>query len=136
MDILAYEYLLDGLKEHNKNTGKIHGNDVVPFPTTDSKYPLTIFREIRNVANTRFNTMRERVASVGYSIDVLAKNKGTKIDKQTIAREVMKIMDEYLTAVGLERISYAIGSFDDDESIYHIACTYSGNLYENRRKFI
>ncbi len=136
MDILAYEYLLQGLKKYNEAKGKPYGNVVVPYPTTDTTYPHTVFDEIRNVANPMFNYCSERVASVGYRADIYAKNKGTKVDKQTIAREVAQFVDEYLTSLGLTRISFNVSELENDASIYHIIMTYSGNLHENRRKFI
>ena len=136
MDILAYEYTLQGLKEYNEAKGAPYGNVVVPYPTTDTTFPLTVLEEIRNVANPMFNFCKERVSSVGYRADIYAKNKGTKVDKQTIAREIAKIADEYLTAIGLTRISFNVSELENDASIYHITMTYSGNLHENRRKFI
>lgn len=135
MDILAYEYILNGLKEHNAKCGKPRGNVVVPYPTTDTTFPHTVLEEIRNVANPMYNTCYERVASVGYRADIYAKTKGN-ITKQQIARECAKIVDEYLTGVGLTRISFNVMELENDGAIYHIVMTYSGNLHENRRKLI
>ena len=135
MDILAYDYILQGLKEYNANEGKPHGNTVVPFPTKDTAFPLTVFEEIRNTANPLYNTCFDRVSSTGYVARIYAKTKG-KVDKQTIAREVAQMVDKYLTYCGLLRISYNANESVNDNSIYEIIMTYSGNLHENRRKFI
>lgn len=136
MDILAYDYLLNGLTEYNKSQGAPYGNVIVPYPTTETTFPHTVFEEIRNVANTSYNYDIERVASVGYRVDIYAKNKGTKTDKQTIARYISGFVDKYLTSIGLTRVSFNVNELVNDASIYHITMTYSGNLYENRRKFI
>ena len=46
------------------------------------------------------------------------------------------MVDEYLSAFHLTRISYNANESLNDNSIYEIIMTYSGNLHENRRKFI
>ena len=135
MDILAYNYVLQGLQDYNKAQGKPRGNVVVPYPTTDTTYPHTVLEEIRNVANPLYNTCHDRVASVGYRADIYAQTKGN-ITKQQIARECAKVADEYLTAIGLTRISFNVSELEKNGTVYHIIMTYSGNLHENRRKFI
>lgn len=135
MDILAYNYLYDGLVDMNEKSGKPRGNVVVHYPTANPTYPYTVFDEIRNVANASYNTAFDRVASTGYVARIYAKTKG-KVDKQTIAREVAQMVDKYLTYCGLLRISYNANESVNDNSIYEIIMTYSGNLHENRRKFI
>ena len=82
MDILAYEYLKQGLKNYNDKIGKPRGNVVVSYPTKDTTYPHTVFDEIRNVENL----VSQKVASTGYKVDIYAKTKG-KIDKQIIVRK-------------------------------------------------
>jgi hypothetical protein len=135
MDILAYEYMLQGLREYNDSKGNPRGSTVVPYSTKDTSYPFTVFEEIRNTANPLYNTCHDRVASVGYRVDVYAKTKGN-ITKQQIARECAQVADEYLTAIGLERISFNVIEEGQDGVIYHVIMTYSGNLHENRRKLI
>lgn len=135
MDILAYNYLYDGLVDLNEKSGKPRGNVIVHYPPATPTYPHTVFDEIRNVANASYNTAFERVASTGYIARIYAKSKG-KVDKQTIAREVAQMVDKYLTYCGLLRVSYNANESVNDNSIYEIIMTYSGNLHENRRKFI
>lgn len=135
MDILAYNYLYDGLVDMNEKSGKPRGNDIVRYPPSKPTYPITVFQEIRNVANASYNTSFDRVSSTGYSVRIYAKTKGN-VDKQTIAREVAQMVDKYLTYCGLLRISYNANESINDNSIYEIIMTYSGNLHENRRKFI
>ena len=135
MDILAYNYLYDGLVDMNEKSGKPRGNAIVHYPTANPTYPYTVFDEIRNVANTSYNTAFDRVASTGYVARIYAKTKG-KVDKQTIAREVAQMVDKYLTYCGLLRISYNANESVNDNSVYEITMTYAGNLNEYRRKFI
>ena len=136
MDILAYEYMLQGLKDYNATIEQNYGNVIVKYPTKNTTFPHTQFVENRNVANPNYNGRFERVASVGYSVRIYAKSKGSKVDKLTVARTVAQICDEYLTNIGLTRVSYNV--FDNEESgaICEIIMTYSGNLHEFRRKLI
>lgn len=135
MDILTYEYLKEGLKAYNEQNGKPYGNTVVGKAPKNPTYPLTILNEIRNVS-TDLNSDYDRVASVGYSVKIEAKNKGTKVENQTIAREVAQFINRYLEYYNLKRISYNENTSVNDDSIYEVIMTYSGNLHENRRRFI
>lgn len=135
MDILAYDYILAGYKNYNNNLDKNYGNVVVSYPSTNPTYPYTVFDEIRNVANRNYNTPYDKVASVGYRVDIYAKTKGN-VTKQEIARFIAQQADKYLSNIGLLQVSYNVSELENDSSIYHIIMTYSGNLYENRRKLI
>ena len=135
MDIFAYDYMLQGLKDYNATIEQNYGNVVVATPPANPTYPLTVFDEIRNVANPNYNSCYERVASVGYRADIYAKTKGS-VSKQIIARRIAQEVDRYLTNVGLSRVSFNVSELENDSSIYHIIITYSGNLHENRRKLI
>lgn len=135
MDILAYDYMLQGLKDYNATIEQNYGNVVIATAPTNPTYPLTIFDEIRNVSNVNYNSSYDRVASVGYRADIYAKTKGS-VSKQIIARRIAQEVDRYLTNVGLSRVSFNVSELENDSSIYHIIITYSGNLHENRRKLI
>lgn len=135
MDIQVYEDILNGLVEYNKKVTEF-GNVVVPFPTTNPTYPYTLLEETRNVADQRYNTCFNRVSSVAYKVEIYAKDIG-KFDKQTIARQIAKQVDDYMTKnVGLTRMAFAPNNLVNDASQYRITMTYSGTLFENRRKFI
>ena len=135
MDILTYEYLLQGLKDHNESVKQNYGNEILRLAPTKPEYPLTILREIRNSA-TNYNSCYERVSSVGYRADIYAKNKG-KITRDIVARTIAQEVDEYLSGIGLTRISKNENELIDEQgAYYHIILTYSGNLNEYRRKFI
>jgi hypothetical protein len=134
MDILAYDYLKEGLKDFNEKSGSPYGNVIVSYPTQKPTYPYTVFDEIRNVG-TNLNGDFDRVASVGYSVRIYAKTKGN-ITKQSVARTVCQMVDNYMRHFKLNRISYNANESVNDNSIYEIIMTYSGNLHENRRRFI
>lgn len=135
MDILAYEYILQGLTDYNANIKQNYGNVIVPYPTTSTTYPHTIINEVRNVANANYNTCYQRLASVGYRVDIYAKNKGS-VTKQTIARKIAQEVDTYLTSINLTRVSFNVVELESNSSIYHIIMTYTGTLNENRRNLI
>lgn len=134
MDILAYDYMLQGLKDYNATIEQNYGNVILKYPTK-STYPHTIFSEIRNVANPNYNGRFEKVASVGYSVTIYAKTKGS-VDKLTIARRVSNIVDNYLDNIGLTRVSFNVLDNEEGGAICKIVMTYSGNLHENRRNLI
>lgn len=136
MDIVVYDKLLEALTEYNSTIEQNYGNVVVPFPAQEPTYPYTVFDEIRNVANRQYNTIYDKVSSIGYRVDIFAKTKG-EIDKQKIARKIMKDIDDFLTYnIGLLQVSYNANELENDSSIYHIILTYSANLNENRRRII
>ena len=134
MDILAYEYMLQGLKDYNATIEQNYGNVILEYPT-NSTYPNTVFDEIRNFPNPKYKGRFDKLSSVGYSVNIYAKTKGS-VNKRIIARRVFKIVDEYLSNIGLDLVSYNKNENEEGGAIYHIIATYSGNLHENRRKLI
>lgn len=135
MDIQFYEKILNGLIDYNSSVEQNYGNSIVSYPPIKPTYPLTIFEEIRNVSNSAYNGCFDKVASVGYRVDIYAKTKGN-ITKHTIARKIAQIVDKYLSNIGLIRISFNVSELENDSSIFHIIMTYSGNLHENRNNLI
>ena len=136
MDIIKYEELKEGLKEYNEKLGKPYGNEIVDYPPKNYASPNTIFIEVRNNA-TSFNSCFDRVASVGYRVEIYAKTKN-KIDKQKIAREIAYYVDLFLTSKGLNRVSFNPNpNFNNsDGAIYGLIMMYEGSLHENRSKII
>lgn len=138
MDIEFYDIVLKDLQQYNDNLDKNYGNVVLSYPSTNPTYPYTIFDEIRNNANQDYNTRYDKVASVGYTVNIYAKTKGN-VTKKTIARKLMKDIDDFLTnTVGLFQMSMNDNGngLENDSSIYHIVLTYTGNLHENRRQIM
>lgn len=133
MDIELYDIMLKGLKEFNDSLTDNYGNVVLPYPSEKPTYPYTVFDEIRNTANKGYNSRICRLSSVGYRLDIYAKDMG-KFNKQTIAREVAKKLNDFLTYnCGLTQVSWNRVELENDGSIYCITMTYSASLYENRR---
>lgn len=133
MYVKKYEELFKQLKEYNAQVTENYGNEIYQTPPQigddlTNIFPITIFQEARNVSNTRFMAGREIVASVGYRVDIFATTKG-QILHQTIARDIMQYIDDFMSCKNLTRSSYNT-EYNDD--IYHIILVYSGNLYENR----
>lgn len=136
MDIVVYDEILEGLKTYNDSVDENYGNVVLPYPAIKPTYPYTVVDEIRNIVNPKFKSSFDKVASLGYRIDIYSKTKGN-IDKQTIARNIAKQVDKFFTSyVGLTQNSWNVSELENDSSIYHIIVSYSGNLHENRRKIL
>jgi hypothetical protein len=142
MDNKVYFDIIEALKEYNKSLSENYGNAIYSLPpklndNQNLKFPITRFSQIRNVANPLFNYSFERVASVGFSLDIFAKDKGTKKLRNEIALDLAQKFDAFLTnRCGLLLISYNEFDLEAQGSIYRITMTYSGNLHENRRRFI
>lgn len=141
MDNKVYFDILNGLKEYNKSLSENYGNAIYSLPPKldkdqNLKFPITRFSQIRNVGNANYNTCYERVSSLGFSLDIFAKDKGTKKLRNEIALDLAEKLDAFLTEIGLLRISYNEFDLEAQGSIYRISMTYSANLNEYRRKFI
>lgn len=135
MDINVYQNILRDMKTYNDNlSDSNYGNVVVGFAPSNPTYPLTIFDEIRNTEVVGYTGKFQRLASLGYRVDIYAKTKGNR-SKQAIARTIASQINTYLTEyVGLQQVSWNVVPLEDD-SIYHIVIMYSGNYHENRMNF-
>lgn len=136
MNIWIYDNILEGMKEYNANhSHENYGNTIAPYPTSNTTYPCTFFDEVRNVA-LNGNTCHDAISSMGYRVDIQAKTKGNVL-KQTIARKVAKLMNDYLTrVVGLKQVSFNVIPQINDNSIYQITMMYESSFHENRARFI
>jgi hypothetical protein len=135
MDIYASELIYQGLKSYNEQKGKPCGNEVVDEEPLEPIYPLTIIQEIRNVQNPSYRNPIELVSSIGFSIEIYAQTMGDKTKKQ-IAREISKLVDEYMSTIGFERSGFVPDGLVRDASLHRIIMTYTGNLHENTRRII
>lgn len=135
MDIYASELIYEGLKSYNENMGKPFGNEVVDEEPLDPIYPLTIIQETRNVQNPNYRSPMERVASIGFSVEIYAQDMGDKTKKQ-VARELAKLAFEYMTAIGFEQSGFVPDGLVRDASLHRIIMTFTGNLHENSRRLI
>jgi hypothetical protein len=142
MDNKVYFDILNGLKEYNKSLSENYGNAIYSLPPKldkdqNLKFPITRFSQTRNIANSKYNTCYERVSSLGFSLDIFAKDKGTKKLRNEIALDLAEKLNAFLTNIcGLLQTSYNEFDLEAQGSIYRITMTYSGNLHENRRRFI
>ena len=141
MDNKVYFDILNGLKEYNKSLSENYGNTIYSLPpklneNQNLKFPITRFSQIRNVANANYNTCYERVSSLGFSLDIFAKDKGTKKMRNEIALDLAEKFDKFFTNIGLLRTSYNEFDLEAQGSIYRVSMTYSGNLHEYRKNFI
>lgn len=135
MDIGVYEIIFNDLKAYNEDIGKPYDNAIVHYPSAKPTYPYCVFEEINNLANRSYNTNFDRVATLGYKLDIYAKEKN-KVSKQQIAREVAQALNKFLTEnVGLQQISFTVVPQLNNSTIYQITITYAAQLHENRRKF-
>lgn len=136
MDILVYDYIIEGLSAYNDSWDENYGNVITNYPTIETTYPYTVVEEIRNVVTPKYKSRYDKVSSVSYRVDIYAKTKGN-IDKQKIAREISQKIDKFFTEyVGLMQTSWNVSELENDSSIYHIIVVYGGHLHENRRKII
>ena len=135
MDILTSDLIYNGLKEFIASRGNPYDCAVVDEEPYEPTYPLIVIHEIRNTANARYNTPFERVASIGFSVEIYAQSMG-EISKKQIARELAKLADEYMSAINLLRSGFVPDGLVRDASLHRIIMTYTGNLHENTRRII
>jgi hypothetical protein len=101
------------------------------------KFPIVRFYQVGNAQNANYNSPFDRVSSVRYVIDIFAKDKGNKKLRNEIALDLAEKFDAFLShRCNLLRQSTNEFDLEAEGSIYRVSMTYSGNLHENRRKFI
>lgn len=137
MVITVYDKIFEALKAYNDTLEQNYGNAIVGSSSINTTYPQTVFEEIRNDPLRRTNIkLLDRVDNLGYEVEIYAKQKG-KIDKKTIAREIAKLLDDFLTnVIGLKLLSMNPVPNLNDSSIYRINLRYSALYYENRAKIL
>lgn len=136
MDIQVNKDIYNGLKAYNNTLNKSnYGNTILEVAPKNKVYPYTILHTIRDVANPNYNTLYGRVSSKGYRVDIYAQDKG-KVLRKDIADIISQQVDFYMSAIGLQRVSYNAVDLESEGTTYHIIMTYSADLDEYRRKFI
>lgn len=134
MDIQVNEDLYNALVQYNAKLEKNFGNTVLKLAPRNKKYPYTIFSTIRDTSIN--NNCYGKRSSKGYRLDIYAQDKGTKYDRLEIAEHIAQSLDEFMSLIGLERVSYNAFDVENEGTTYHIIITYSATLDEYRRKFI
>jgi hypothetical protein len=142
MDNKVYFQILNGLREYNQSLSENYGAEIYSLPpnlnkNANLKFPIVRFYQVGNAQDPRFNSPFARVSSVRYVIDIFAKDKGNKKLRNEIALDLADKFDTFLSNnCNLLRQSTNEFDLEANGSIYRISMTYSGNLHENRRKFI
>lgn len=100
------------------------------------KYPIIIFREVRNQPYFSSGGYLERIASLGYRVDVWTKDNNNQT-KQELARDLAFAANEILTKkVGLKQVAWNESENESDGDLYNVVMTYSAPYFENKRKFL
>ena len=142
MDNQVYFQILNSLKEYNKSLSENYGAEIYSLPpklnkNRELKFPIVRFYQVGNAQNPSFNSPFDSVSSVRYVVDIFAKDKGTKKLRNEIALDLSEKFDAFLShKCNLLRQSTNEFDLEGEGSIYRVTMTYSGNLHENRRKFI
>jgi hypothetical protein len=142
MDNKVYFIILNALKEYNNSLTENYGTAIYSLPPKlnkdqELKFPIVRFYQVGDTQNPSFNSPFDRVSSKRFVIDIFAKDKGKKILRNEIALDLAEKFNAFLSYnCGLLRVSYNEFDLEAEGSIYRISMTYSGNLHENRRKFI
>ena len=142
MDNKVYFDMLEALKQYNADLPENYGNTIYSLPpklnkNQTLKFPITRFYQVGDSANSNFNSPFDRVSSKRFALDIFAKDKGTKILRNEIALDLAEKFDAFLShKCNLLRVSTNEFDLEGEGSIYRVTITYSGNLHENRQKFI
>ena len=143
MDINVYPTIKQGLKEHLESLEYVNSfrkrnkyDFVVGFEPSKPTYPFVKIREPRNVPVEGFSGRLETVANLGYQVDIYAKTTDNHT-KQDIARNLMKLSNDYLTCVGLRQVSHnEIENDGLNGDLYHIILMYNANYFEQRQTIL
>lgn len=139
MDISVYPTIKQGLKDHLESLEYVNSfrkrkkyDFVVGFAPSEPTYPYVKIQEPRNVPVDGFRGKLEKISNLGYKVDIYAKTIKPE-SKQDIARNIMKLCNDYLTCIGLKLVSYNEVENDGLEGdLYHIILMFNANYWENR----
>ena len=142
MDINVYPAIKSGLETHfdslfeAKTISKTYKPAIVGFEPTNPTYPMLKIEEIRNTPYADFRGNRETIASLGYKVDIYAKQK-VGVSKQDVARNIAKYANDYLTCIGLKQMSWnTIPNDGTNGDLYHIIIMYSTSYFEQRKTIL
>lgn len=139
MEIRLYEQIKEDMKKYfeKQNLTKSYNADIVSYAPTKPTYPLIIFTESRNTVDDESNGYLERVASLGYRVDIYGKTNGS-VAKDVVARKLASLCDDYLTNyVGLRQVSWNIvENAGQNGELYEIILMYSTQYHENKQRIL
>lgn len=138
MDITVYDKLYEAL-----NAAITDFNETVKYNVAlahyapkSPQYPLILLSENRNVPLGRYYGSRERISSLGYTVEIYAKDKAP-LSKQDICRQIMQFVVDFMQdKIGLPLISN--NSFDREGTngeIYRTVLVFQRSYYENKETF-
>lgn len=140
MQIYVYDEIKDGLDKYFQSLENVDKNyipkAVVGVSPSSPKYPYVNIKEANNVPYQNYTNFRQTVADLSYKIDIYAKDMTKDYSKQDIARNIMKLCDNYMTCIGLKQISFGEFEEGNNSTIYHIVLIYSGKFFENKKYFV
>jgi hypothetical protein len=139
MQIEVYEKIKSGLENYFSQI-QVDKNyipeAVVGVAPNSPKYPYVAIKEITNVPYGNFTNVRQMVDDLSYRIDIYAKDISKDYSKQKVARNIMLLCDNYMTCIGLKRISFNEFEEGNKQSISHIILVYSGRFFQNKQYFV
>lgn len=139
MDINVYPEIKQGLKDYLESQDYVNSfrkkkkyDFVVGVAPFEPVYPYVKIQEPRNIPLSGYTGKLEKVSNLGYKVDVYAKANRPE-SKQDVARNIMKLCNDYLTCLGLSLVSYNEVENDGLEGdLYHIILMFNANYWENR----
>lgn len=140
MQIYVYDEIKDGLEKYFLSLDNVNKNyipkAVVGVSPSSPKYPYVNIKEVGNAPYQNFTSFRQTVADLSYKIDIYAKDITKDYSKQKVARNIMKLCNDYMTCIGLKQISFNEFEEGTNSSITHIVLMYSARYFENKQYFV
>lgn len=139
MDITVYDKLYEAVERAitTFNATSAYKVALAHYAPNEPKYPLVILTENRNQPLTRYYGSRERISSLGYTVEIYAKTYKGKT-KQQVAREIMQFVVDFMqNEIKIRLISNnEFDSTDQKREIYRIVLVFQRPFYENKETFI
>lgn len=138
MDITVYDKLYEAVEKAITDFNKTAGYKVAlaHYAPNSPQYPLVILSENRNQPLTRYYGSRERISSLGYTVEIYAKTVKGKT-KQQVAREIMQFVVDFMqNEIKIGLISN--NSFDNvgtQGELYRIVLVFQRPFFENKETF-
>lgn len=139
MDITVYDKLYEAVEKAITDFNAKSGYKVAlaHYAPNSPQYPLVMLYENRNQPLTRYYGSRERISSLGYTVEIYAKTVKGKT-KQQVAREIMQFVVDFMqNEIKIGLISNnEFDSTDQKREIYRIVLVFQRPFYENKETFI
>lgn len=138
MDIKIFDDVFNGLEKYLQEKSVYNPNLYEDVFFTE--YPSVVLRETNNIDGSEINRKLglEEQAILTYEIDIFTKDigvDGKKVNRQTIARELQSIVDQYLgKGLGMKR-TYCSPTPNIDKSVHRVLMRYTIKYNESRAYF-